>query len=119
MSFADPAQHLIDADNWLLKKLKTKDLEPMVGRPNLAKISGRNHYNDLLGELERTGDRRGSMLDRITDEELSEMIHDDRFEGEVSVWWIIVRGCLDHEIHHRGQISAYLGAIDDKKFGSI
>ena len=119
MSFADLAQHLIDADNWLFKKLKLKDLESMVGHSNLVNITSRNQYNDLLGELERTGDRHGSMLDRITDEELSGMIYDDRFGGEVSAWWIIVRGCLDHEIHHRGQISAYLRGIDKKQFGSI
>ena len=34
---------------------------------------------------------------------------------EVSVWWIIVRGNLDHEIHHRGQLSSYLRAILDTK----
>jgi uncharacterized damage-inducible protein DinB len=32
---------------------------------------------------------------------------DSRF-GEVTVWWVIVRGNLDHEIHHRGFIGAYL-----------
>jgi uncharacterized damage-inducible protein DinB len=112
MSFADMAQHLIDADNWLLKMLSKKNLKPMVGRLNLVKMKDRNQYEDLLGELEQTGDRRSSMLDKIADEELSEMIHDDRFGSEVSAWWIIMRGCLDHEIHHRGQISAYLRAID-------
>ena len=36
---------------------------------------------------------------------------------EVSVWWIIVRGNLDldHEIHHRGQLSSYPRAILDTK----
>jgi uncharacterized damage-inducible protein DinB len=27
---------------------------------------------------------------------------------EVTIWWIIVRGNLDHETHHRGQLSVYL-----------
>ncbi len=112
MSFADMAKHLIDADNWLFEKLKIKNLKAMTGQPNLVEITDRNQYDDLLGELEQTGERRKSMLDKITEEELSEMIHDDRFGGEASVWWIIMRGCLDHEIHHRGQISAYLRAID-------
>jgi uncharacterized damage-inducible protein DinB len=112
MSFADMAQHLIDADNWLFEKLRTEDLESMVGRADLVKIKSRNQYDDLLDELEQIGERRRSMLDKISDEELSGMIHDDRFGGEVSVWWIIVRGCLDHEIHHRGQISAYLRALE-------
>ena len=115
MSFADLAQHLIDADNWLFDKLRMKNIEPMVGQPNLVEITNRSQYNDFFGELEQMGDRRGSMLDKITGEELSEMIYDDRFGGEVSAWWIIVRGCLDHEIHHRGQISAYLRSIDREK----
>ncbi len=115
MSFADTAQHLIDADNWLFEKLKIKNLKAMTGQPNLVKISGRNQYDDLLVELEQTGDRRSGMIDKITDEGLSEIISDDRFGGEVSAWWIIMRGCLDHEIHHRGQISAYLRAIDREK----
>lgn len=115
MSFADIAQHLIDADNWLFEKLGIKNLKPMVGRANLVEIKGRSQYDVLLGELEKIGDRRSTMLDKITDEELSEMIYDDRFGGEVSAWWIIMRGCLDHEIHHRGQISAYLRAIDQKE----
>ena len=114
MSFADLAQHLIDADSWLFEKLRIKNLKPMAGRAHLVEIRDRNQYDVLLGELEQTGDHRNSMLDKITDEELSEMIHDDRFGGEVSAWWIIMRGCLDHEIHHRGQISAYLRAIDQK-----
>lgn len=115
MSFADIAQHLIDADNWLFEKLRMKNLKPMVGRPNLVEVKDRNKYDDLLGELEQTGDHRASMLDKITDEELSEMIYDERFGGEVSAWWIVMRGCLDHEIHHRGQISAFLRAIDQEK----
>lgn len=114
MSFADMAQHLIDADNWLFEKFKNKNLKAMTGQPNLVEITGRSQYSNLLDELEKIGDRRSSMLDNITDEELSEMIHDDRFGGEVSAWWIIMRGCLDHEIHHRGQISAYLRAIDQQ-----
>jgi len=34
-------------------------------------------------------------------------VFDERF-GETTLWWIVVRGNLDHEIHHRGQIAAYL-----------
>jgi uncharacterized damage-inducible protein DinB len=115
MSFADIAQHLIDADNCLFEKLRMKNLKPMVGRPNLVEGKDRNKYDHLLGELEQTSDHRASMLDKITDEELSEMIYDERFGGEVSAWWIVMRGCLDHEIHHRGQISAFLRAIDQEK----
>lgn len=35
-------------------------------------------------------------------------IFDKRFGKKVTIWWIIIRGNLDHEIHHRGQLSVYL-----------
>jgi uncharacterized damage-inducible protein DinB len=40
-------------------------------------------------------------------------IYDDRFNDEVSIEWIILRGNLDHEIHHRGQIAVYLRMLID------
>ena len=115
MSFADLAQHLIDADNWLFEMLRTKNLEPIVGKPRLVEVTRRDQYLGLLDELEQAGTRRAEMLESITDTQLSEMIFDRRFGREVSVWWIILRGTLDHEIHHRGQIVVYLRAINQKK----
>lgn len=38
---------------------------------------------------------------------------DQRFGGEVSVWWIVMRGNLEHESHHRGQVAAYVRALED------
>jgi len=115
MSFADLAQHLIDADNWLFKMLELKNLKPMVGKPGLVEVTNRSRYLSLLEGLMETGARRAEILENMTERELSEMIFDGRFGREVSVWWIIVRGNLDHEIHHRGQIAAYLRAINRKK----
>ncbi len=115
MSFADLAQHLIDADYWLLEMLRTKNLDPIVGKPRLAEVSNRNQYLALLDKLKQVGVRRAQMLESIKDIQLSEMIFDRRFGREVSAWWIIVRGTLDHEIHHRGQIVVYLRAISQKR----
>jgi len=115
MSFADLAQHLIDADNWLFEMLRVKNLEPIVGKPRLVEVTRHDQYLGLLDELEQAGARRTEMLESITDTQLSEMIFDRRFGREVSAWWIILRGTLDHEIHHRGQIVVYLRAINLKK----
>lgn len=112
MSFADIAQHLIDADNWLFKKLKVKNPKPIVGKPNQVEIKNRSQYLSLLDKLKQTGLRRNEMLEKITDVQLAELIFDERFGKKVSVWWIILRGNLDHEIHHRGQIAAYLRATN-------
>lgn len=111
MSFADLARHLFDADEWTFKKLEAKTLETMVGRQDLVYIQRREDYEALLCELEETGTRRAALLREMTQAKLCEMILDERFGGEVTVWWIIVRGNLDHEIHHRGQIATYLSAV--------
>jgi len=108
MSFADIAQHLIDTDNWLFKKLKLKNLDPIQGRAGSTEIANRNQYKALLIGLEETGKKRARILEGLRREELDEEIYDSRFDGKVTAWWIIVRGNLDHEIHHRGQLAVML-----------
>ena len=111
MSFADQAQHLIDTDEWLFKKLAVKTLDPILGEAGTVTVADRAAYEALLDGLARTGERRNALLESLTAEDLDEKIYDARFGGPVSVWWIIVRGNLDHEIHHRGQIVAFLRAL--------
>jgi uncharacterized damage-inducible protein DinB len=108
MSFADIAQHLADADDWLIRMLEVKNLEPIVGRSGLIDIVDRNQYMGLLEELQRAGGRRVQLIESLTDVQLSELMFDARYGRDVSAWWVIVRGNLDHEAHHRGQVAAYL-----------
>ncbi len=112
MSFADLAQHLVDTDEWLFKKTEVKTLEPIVGYTGAIEIADHAAYLALLDALARTGERRCALLECLTEKQFAEKIFDARFGGEVSLWWIIVRGNLDHEIHHRGQMAAYLRALD-------
>lgn len=111
MSFGDLAQHLIDADDWPAKKLDDPLLEPMVGRSQSAVVSSYRQYLDLVADLEMRGRRRTELLARLEPERLSELMPDASFGGEVSVWWVIVRGNLDHEIHHRDQVAADLRSL--------
>ena len=108
MSFADIVFHLIEADRWLQKKLEVQDLAPIFGKSGAIEISSRGEYADLLEQLEITGAERAGLIEKLDDNHLARMIYDSRFGGMVSVWWIIMRGNLDHEIHHRGQLSVYL-----------
>ena len=108
MSFADLAQHLIDADRWLLQKMVDPDVARMSGRAGLVTIEERETYVELLSRLEQSGIDRATRLASLPDGQLFSMVNDDRFGGEVSVWWIVVRGNLDHEIHHRGQLDERL-----------
>lgn len=108
MSFADIAKHLIDADRWLSTKLENPEIEPLAGIDRPVEIEERSQYLQLLEELKETGRLRRDLIKNLTDERLDESIPDARFGGEVSLWWVIVRGSLDHEAHHRGQISTLL-----------
>ena len=111
MSPADIAYHLIETDEWLFKKIELKNLKSILGNSGTVEIQIRNDYLKLIEELINSGKKRSGLILSLDDKGLQEKIYDDRFAKEVSVWWIIVRGNLDHEIHHRGQLSAYLRAI--------
>jgi len=45
--------------------------------------------------------------------DFSQSVSDSRFNGYVSVLWIVLRGNLDHEVHHRGQLASYLRVLQD------
>jgi len=110
MSFADTARHLIECDLWLFKKLADKDLPHTDGKAVEETPASRDQFEKYIDDLERLGTERAEKLAKITDGQFAEPMHDNRF-GMVTLWWIIVRGNLDHEAHHRGQIIAYLRMI--------
>lgn len=111
MSFSDIAHHLIEADRWLFTKIDHSDIEPMQGSVGATEINSPAEFVNLLTQLESTGLDRIEFLSGLTDAKLREKIFDSRFQKEVSIWWIIARGNLDHEIHHRGQIATYLRIV--------
>jgi uncharacterized damage-inducible protein DinB len=111
LSFADIVQHLIDADNWLFQKLQTPELLPLQGQAGLVSVHNRAVFDDLVEQLREIGERRKIFIESLTEDDLSRRIFDSRFGGEGEVWWIIARGNLDHETHHRGQVAAYLRIV--------
>lgn len=112
MSFADIAHHLVDCDRWMFRKMEVPSLEPICGRAGEMTITDRNQFAALIDELDRLGRRRASWLTELSEQDLSRLSPDNRFDGDVTVWWMIVRGNLDHEIHHRGQIDTYLRILN-------
>jgi uncharacterized damage-inducible protein DinB len=111
LSFADIAQHLTDADNWLFHKLQKPELPSLQGQAGLVSVHSRAVFDSLIDKLCEIGERRKILIESLTDDDLSRRIFDDRFGDEVEVWWIIVRGNLDHETHHRGQVAVYLRIV--------
>ena len=111
LSISEIAQHLIDCDYWLFEKIKNNSLKSILAKANSLIIHKRETYENLLLELEKTQKERVQLIIDLSPEMLFTKIYDDRFKNDVTIWWIIVRGNLDHEIHHRGQIALYLNMI--------
>ena len=108
MSIAEIVFHLIEADEWLMEKIEKHELEPMFGKTGTIKIDDNFKFRELIDRLQQSGERRNSFIKNMDDDKLKSKIFDKRFGKEVTIWWIIIRGNLDHEIHHRGQLAAYL-----------
>lgn len=84
LSFADIAQHLIDANRWLFCKLDDPILEPMVARAGSVVIAERGEYESILAGLVASGQRRATILAGLSEDELARRMFDRRFGGEVS-----------------------------------
>jgi uncharacterized damage-inducible protein DinB len=108
LSFADIAHHLIESDRWLFRKLEDPSLQSMTASVGEAGECSRQDFLKLLEELENLGDLRASNIEGMDSTVLDAELFDDRFGGKVTVWWMIVRGNLDHETHHRSQIAVYM-----------
>ncbi len=115
LSFAEIAQHVVECDEWLFRKLDDPELHAIKARAGSVTVAGRAQFRALLDRLAVLGDHRRDLLASLTDAQLDARIPDDRFGGEVTVWWVIVRGNLDHEAHHRGQLAAYLRILASQR----
>ena len=111
MSFGDLVFHLIEADEWLFRKLAEPSLSPMVGRAHTTSISAPEQFVILCRRLEETGRQRNNVVASLSADRLETTVPDSRFPGPVTLWWVIVRGNLEHEVHHRGQVIAWLRAV--------
>jgi uncharacterized damage-inducible protein DinB len=105
--------HLIEADQWLIEKYSNPLLKSFKAIKDVDHTSSREEYIQLIRDLGDQLDRKIELLKTFTNEKMEEKVFDDRFGGLVTWWWTIVRGNLDHEIHHRGQLSSYIRVLQD------
>ena len=111
MSIADIAAHILEADLWLFEKMNNSELPPMTGRAGTTGEIDHSAFEALIDRLETAGCRRAEIITGLDADGLGRILPDSRFGGETALWWIILRGTLDHEIHHRGQIALLLTSI--------
>lgn len=113
LSFAEIAKHIQESDEWLFEKLENESLHSITPEKNSIIINDRKEFELLINELIILGKKREQLISELKDQDFQRHLFDDRFNGQVTVWWVIVRGNLDHEIHHRGQIASYLRVLED------
>ena len=113
LSFAEIAKHLIDLDVWTLQKIKQPSLKAIETQTAIMDKCDKQKFLRLISRLKETLQLKLKYLDLLDTNDLKRKIYDDRFNDEVSLYWILLRGNLDHEIHHRGQIAVYLRVLED------
>ncbi|MCW8810101.1 MAG: DinB family protein [Ignavibacteriaceae bacterium] len=115
LSFAEIATHLIESDDWTIKKINEPSIKSILPEKGSIENCSKEKFNTLISELEDGLERKIHFIDSLDKEKIESKIYDDRFNGEVSIEWIILRGNIDHEIHHRGQVAVYLRMLRDKQ----
>ena len=113
LSFAEIVKHLIEIDEWTIRKINEPELKSILPEEGSIDNCSRERFNSMISELEESLERKIDFLTSLDEERMQNKIYDDRFESEVTIEWIILRGNLDHEIHHRGQIAVYLRVLED------
>ena len=114
LSFVDILKHLVDADKWIMAILKN---EKSIPRASVRAGDGKaEEWDRYLFDLENIGRIKAEFLKKMSDYEFSQEVEDWEVMGKVSKWLILLRGNLDHEIHHRGVLQTMLnlkyGAVD-------
>ena len=115
LSFAEIAKHLVESDEWTIKKINEPAIKSILPEKGSTENYSNEKFNALILELEECLERKIKFIDSLGREKMESKIYDDRFNDEVSIEWIILRGNIDHEIHHRGQIAVYLRMLKDRQ----
>ena len=114
LSFAEIAKHLIEIDEWTINKINDPAIESILPEEGSIENCSREKFNDLISALEDSLKKKIKFFSSLDSKKMERKIYDDRYKDMVSIEWVILRGNLDHEIHHRGQIAVYLRVLKDK-----
>lgn len=69
-------------------------------------------YEEVIRFVQRTHAESMKMLARLTDDQLAQKCQSA--DGSPITTWKLLRSMVEHEIHHRGELYAYLGLLSVK-----
>jgi uncharacterized damage-inducible protein DinB len=109
MSFADIAKHLIDCDKELIRVHITKYKSKQLGKSKSKLIKLRDEFDKLITALDILKTKRRNFILSLNNELITGQIQVDSIAGKKKEYLgLLVHRMLDHEAHHRGQISVLL-----------
>jgi len=114
LSFAEIAKHIIDLDNWLFEKIRNPNTKSIETETAIIKYCNSKEYKELINNLKEILHKKIDLFNTFDEDKLKVKIFDDAYNSEVSLAYLILRRNIDHEIHHRGQITTYLRVLKDK-----
>ena len=105
-SFGDTIRHIVAIERYLYAEIA-------AGRPSAYTGCGRNladGYTEVLNFYRRLRHESTTIFSALADGDLHrKCLTPDN--GQITLWkWL--RALVEHEIHHRGQLYAYLGMMD-------
>ena len=106
LNFIDILKHLVDADKWVIAILKDDKTIPTAS----VKVGygSPEEWDKCLSDLERLGKEKAELLRKMSDDDFSREIINGEIMGKSNKWLVLMRGNLDHEIHHRGSLQIML-----------
>ncbi len=105
LTFVDVLKHLVDADLWLFSLLEGYPKHRADIKPGEAHAADWDRH---FAHLELLGKKRAEKLSLLSDEDLARPIVEPEILGDTDWGTLIMRGCLDHEAHHRGSLQVML-----------
>ncbi len=109
MSFADLAYHIIECDVALIRTAELRQMDKNLGTPGAMPIGCREEFESLIDRLRDLKLERFQMIAGLSNEDMNIIVEADRIRGTEHIpFGGLVLEMLDHEIHHRGQLSTYL-----------
>lgn len=104
-TLGDLARHIAATERYVFVECACGGSNRYAGcGPELAE--GRD---DILQFMERMHTESIEMLSRLSDEQLQKKCQSA--EGSPITTWKLLRSMLEHEVHHRGELYAYLGLL--------
>ena len=82
-------------------------------------IANRSEFDSLIERLKELKEQRFRHIAGLTDEQMNVIIEADRVRGTEHVpYGGLLLDTLDHEVHHRGQLSTYLRVYAETHAGA-